>query len=349
MKQIQIGVGADTFLLTLHPWSGQQQIFHQDQLLSTAQEQNAEAEHQFLWHARQVQIRARNRSTEGSVDVAIWIDGEPSFEQTLQEPSSTPLAKASSGGFRGWLWLGLGLKLLKTAKVLKVALVAASVSAYSILFSVEFAIALVAILIFHEYGHVRAMKSFGIPTKGMYLIPFVGGLAVGDRPTTRWQDVYISMMGPVYGLIMTIIFYVIWLITDSHFAGLVASTSALINLFNLLPVYPLDGGRVLAAIMFSSRNKIALIAFLGLSALCFYLSIKLGLALLCFFIVLGVVDIFAEWKQGSRQPMTPLALYGMIFCALWWLLTVAVFVGIILLIAEAQLPGSEIAIKILNS
>ena len=54
------------------------------------------------------------------------------------------------------------------------ALAAASVAVYSVMFTVEFALALVAVLMFHEYGHVRAMKKFGIPTKGFYLIPCMG-------------------------------------------------------------------------------------------------------------------------------------------------------------------------------
>src|SRR5690606_19492122 len=68
-----------------------------------------------------------------------------------------------------WIVLaGVGFKLLKSVKVFKAALAAASLSVYSILFSVEFALALIAILVFHECGHLRAMKKFGIPTKGMY-------------------------------------------------------------------------------------------------------------------------------------------------------------------------------------
>lgn len=77
----------------------------------------------------------------------------------------------------------LGLKLLKSAKVIKGGVLAvASLAAYSWLFSVQFALALVACLVFHEYGHIRAMKYFGMKTKGgIYLIPFLGGLALVTR------------------------------------------------------------------------------------------------------------------------------------------------------------------------
>jgi Zn-dependent protease len=196
---------------------------------------------------------------------------------------------------------------------------------------------------------LRAMKKFGIPTKGMYLIPFVGGLAVGDKPNSRWQDVTISLMGPIYGLLMTVVFYIAYLITGGHFVGLVASMSALINLFNLLPVYPLDGGRVVKSLVFSGRKKIALIFLLGLSALCFAISAHFGFALIGFFIVLGVVDILAEWRVSITEDITPLTRYGIWFSLGWYLLTVVAFLAIIVLIAQSGLPGSEIALKVLNS
>jgi Zn-dependent protease len=172
---------------------------------------------------------------------------------------------------------------------------------------------------------------------------------VGDMPKTRWQDVYISMMGPVYGLIMTVAFYIVYLVTDSHFAGLVASTSALLNLFNLIPVYPLDGGRVVKSLVFSGRNYLALVALLAISAACFVLAWKLGFYFITFFIVLGVIDIVAGWRVGLAEDITPLKTYGIWFSVLWYLVVVAMFLGMIMLIAQDGLPGSEIALKVLAS
>lgn len=266
--------------------------------------------------------------------------------------ASGPIQQAPDTPRKNSHWVvmaGVGFKLLKSVKVFKAVLAAASLSVYSILFSVEFALALIAILVFHEYGHLRAMKKFGIPTKGMYLIPFVGGLAVGDKPNTRWQDVYISLMGPIYGLVMTVVCYIGYLITDNHFIGLVASFSALINLFNLLPIYPLDGGRVVKSLVFSGRKYIALVFLLTLSALFFVAAFKLGFALIGFFIILGVVDILSEWRISLAEDITPLTPYGIWFCLLWYMATIAAFLVIIVLIATSGLPGSEIALAVLNS
>jgi Zn-dependent protease len=228
-------------------------------------------------------------------------------------------------------------------------LVAASVAVYSVMFTVEFAFALVAVLMFHEYGHVRAMKKFGIPTKGFYLIPFLGGIAVGDKSRTQWESLYISMMGPVYGLAMTAVFYVIFLITGSHFCGLVAATSALLNLVNLFPVYPLDGGQVVKALVFSRRNRVALMALLTVSAICLYACWAIGLYFLCFFIVIGVVDIITNWSVPISADMTPLTTYGIWFSLLWYIAVAVAFIVMILMLVAAQVPGAEIATKILSS
>ncbi|HSC66195.1 MAG TPA: site-2 protease family protein, partial [Cellvibrio sp.] len=276
-----------------------------------------------------------------NVNYQYWINGERVLESSavvLMEAQSAvdgtneagevaaPLAKSAKPN--SWLSLALvAFKLLKAVKVIQVALVTASVAVYSVMFTVEFAFALVAVLVFHEYGHLRAMKKCGLPTKGMYLIPFVGGLAVGDMPKSRWQDVYISMMGPVFGLLMTVAFYITYLITESHFAGLVASTSALLNLFNLIPVYPLDGGRVVKSLVFSGRNYLALVALLVISATCFVFAWKLGFYFITFFIVLGVIDIVAGWRVGLAEDIPPLNAYGIWFSVLWYLAVVGIFLG----------------------
>ena len=279
------------------------------------------------------------------------LDLQPETAAVLAEEGIVlpPIEAAAVPKRSAVVWLGIGLKLLKTAKVVKVALAAATVATYSVMFTFEFALALVGVLIFHELGHLMAMKKFGIATKGMYLIPFVGGVALGDKPRTQWEDVYISLMGPVYGLLMTAVFFVIYSISGSHFCGLVASTSALLNLVNLFPVYPLDGGRVVKALVFSRRNYLALVLLLVISALCLVLTWKAGLVFLAFFIVVGVFDIVAGWSVPLAEDITPLKTYGIWFCLAWYLLVALVFLAMILLIADAGVPGSEIATRILQA
>lgn len=356
------------FVMTGSSWNGNEALSVDGELVSQKRNFGSSSDHQFMLEglgalslAFTIDLENAQVSYQLNKDEQILVSDVVALSDEFrqhQSPISEAVAvdghisQAEPAPKKQAHWIvlaGIGFKLLKTAKVFKVALAAASVSVYSVMFTFEFAVALVAILVFHEYGHLRAMKKFGIPTKGMYLIPFVGGLAVGDKPGSRWQDVYISLMGPIYGLLMTVVFYVAYLITGNHFAGLVASTSALINLFNLLPVYPLDGGRVIKSLVFSGRKYLALVLLLGLSAACFAASLMLGFALIGFFIVLGVIDIVSEWRVSLAEDITPLTTYGIWFSLLWYLATLMAFLIIIVLIAQSGLPGSEIALKVLNS
>ncbi len=262
-------------------------------------------------------------------------------------PDPVPLPAKRTG--HGVVWFGLAMKIFQSGKALKVVLAGVAVSGWTVLYSLPFALALTATLVFHEWGHLRAMRRFGIPTKGMYLIPFVGGIAVGEQARTHWEDVYISMMGPVFGLVMTVACYLLYLATSNHLVGLVASVSALVNVFNLLPIHPLDGGRVVKALVFSGRRRWAILALIAASAAFFAVSMMLGLALLTFFIVIGAIDLLASWRQIATDQKTPLNRYGILFSAAWYLLTIAFFIGIIVLIAKSRLPGSEIAVHILQS
>ena len=235
--------------------------------------------------------------------------------------------------------LGLGslaLKLFKSAKIIKVVLAGASVAAYSWFFSFQFAAALIACLVFHEYGHIRAMKYFGMKTKGIYLIPFVGGLAVSDEKiNTRWQDVVISIMGPTFGLIMSLVCLIIYWLTGSEFFAGLATFNALLNLFNLLPILPLDGGHILKTISFSMNSKIGLLACVLGAAAGVFISYALGLALLGFLLLIGSVEIVFEWRARFNSHLLPLDRYGQLFSTTWYLLTVGALIGIIFYFAKS--------------
>ncbi|RTR31636.1 site-2 protease family protein [Shewanella atlantica] len=244
----------------------------------------------------------------------------------------------------------LGFKLLKSAKVIKVVLAGASIAAYSWLFSFQFALALIACLMFHEYGHIRAMKHFGMKTKGIYLIPFMGGLALSDEKiNTRWQDVVISIMGPSFGLLMSIIsLLAYWLTGNVFFAGL-AAFNALLNLFNLLPILPLDGGHILKSISFSMNSIMGLGACITGAAIGVYLSYTLGLALLGFLLLIGSLEIVFEWKTRHQSHLLPLDRYGQIFSTLWYFLTVGALVAIIWYLAGSGDDMLGLPLKILQS
>ena len=244
----------------------------------------------------------------------------------------------------------LGLKLLKSAKMIKVVLAGASIAAYSWLFSLQFALALIACLVFHEYGHIKAMKHFGMKTKGIYLIPFMGGLAMSDEKiNTRWQDVVISIMGPTFGLLMSIMALILyWLTGEAFFAGL-AAFNALLNLFNLLPILPLDGGHILKSISFSMNSTMGLFACIAGAAIGVFLSYSFGLALLGFMLLIGSVEIIFEWKARHQSHLLPLDRYGQLFSSVWYFLTVGALIAIIWYFAGTGDEMLGLPLKILQS
>lgn len=249
--------------------------------------------------------------------------------------------------------IGLGamaLKLFKSAKLIKVLLAGASLGAYSWLLSFEFAIALLVCLVIHEYGHIRAMKYFNMKTKGIYLIPFLGGLALSDsKINTRWQDVVISIMGPTFGMFLSIAALIIYWLTGSPFFAALASLNALLNLFNLFPILPLDGGHILKSISFSF-NSIAGIALCSLAAVVgIYASFTFHLNLLAIMLIIGSIEIVSQWRHRHHTHLLPLDRYGQVFSIVWYFLTVAVLLAIIFIVAKSDDPIMRIPLYILNS
>ncbi|MCP4988606.1 MAG: site-2 protease family protein [Colwellia sp.] len=245
---------------------------------------------------------------------------------------------------------GLGLKLLKSAKVIKVLFAAGSLAAYSWLFSAQFAIALVLCLVFHEYGHIKAMKYFGLKTKGIYLIPFVGGLALSDdKINTRWQDVVISIMGPFFGLILSLACIVGYWITDIEILAGLAVFNALLNLFNMLPVLPLDGGHVLKSIAFSINSKIGLVVCILGAVLGVYISYHFGLALLGFLLAIGSIEIFFEYKRRHLSELLPLNRYAQIISAVWYVITLGGLSAVIWFVGQTDNGALSLPLKILGS
>ncbi|BDU40845.1 site-2 protease family protein [Vibrio nigripulchritudo] len=234
----------------------------------------------------------------------------------------------------------LGMKALKSAKVIKGVLAALSLAAYSWFFSFEFAIALLACLMFHEYGHIRAMKYFGMKTKGIYLIPFLGGLALSDEKiNTRWQDVVISIMGPTFGLVLSLVLLVVYWVTGNIFFAGLAAFNAFLNLINLLPVLPLDGGHVLKSISFSFNSVAGLVMCILAALAGVVASYTLGLALFGFLLIMGSIEILIEWRTRHNSHLLPLDRYGQVVSFVWYLGLVASLVGIMVYMASS---GDEI-------
>jgi Zn-dependent protease len=262
-----------------------------------------------------------------------------------------PVHVASKGKSFSLIGLGaLGLKLLKSAKLIKALMAGASLAAYTWLFSFQFALALIACLVIHEYGHVRAMRYFGLKTKGIYLIPFFGGAALtDDKINTRWQDVVIAMMGPCFGLLMSLACLLVYAISGWPFFAGLAVFNAFLNLLNLLPILPLDGGHILKSISFSMNKKLGLFVCAVAAALGILVSYSLGLSLFGFLMIIGCLEILIEWRTRHNSHLLPLDRYGQIFSGIWYALLVAGLIGIIWYFGGSGDAVMSLPLKVLQS
>jgi len=164
-----------------------------------------------------------------------------------------------------------GTKLLKVVKVLKAlkAVKAAgtalsmglSVFVYSFLMGPWFAVGFVLLLFAHEMGHVIALRMRGYPASAPIFIPMLGAVIFAPEFRNRDDEAYIGFGGPLLGGLTSALCLLWWHITQSELILRLAYTSAFINLFNLLPIRPLDGGRVLQVV--GSWTKYIAIAILG--------------------------------------------------------------------------------------
>lgn len=193
-------------------------------------------------------------------------------------------------------------KLVKGLKFGKLALLGASAVAYSYLFTWQFAAAILISLFIHEYGHVWAMRRMVMKVKGIYFIPFIGAAAVTDSQfESRYSELYVALMGPIWGLGTAIICVLIYLIFSCPLFGAIAGWVALCNLFNLLPISPLDGGRVFKSLIFSLNNKLGIVyMIIGILAAIF-IAVVAGLFLFALLAVFGGLDFFIELYKLKRK------------------------------------------------
>ncbi|GCE17044.1 site-2 protease family protein [Dictyobacter kobayashii] len=172
-----------------------------------------------------------------------------------QEQAGTAQSGARKKGAAGLggLLVALGGLLLKFGWLLKFGLFGfsalASVFVYSLLFGWPFAIGLVVMLFIHEMGHALVMRLKGIPMGGMIFVPLFGAAVTMRRmPQNAKDEAEVGIAGPIAGALAASFCL---LMVQQHFGaiwGSLAYFGFFINLFNLIPIVPFDGGRVLAAI-----------------------------------------------------------------------------------------------------
>jgi Zn-dependent protease len=197
----------------------------------------------------------------------------PSRENVSASPAShSPEGNATPGWSKGaasgilgtlalaaWKFKFLAFVILSKAKLLLLGLTKAStffsmfamVGVYWTHFGFWFALGLVLSIYIHEMGHVAALTRYGIPASAPLFIPGLGAvIRLKQGFTDPRQDARVGLAGPLWGLGAALACALMFVVTEQKVWAALAQFGALINLFNLLPIWQLDGGRA-----FRSLNR----------------------------------------------------------------------------------------------
>ncbi len=189
------------------------------------------------------------------------------------------------------------LKLLTTAGTALV-----SVAAYSLFWGWTFALGFVVLLFVHEMGHVIQLRREGIKASAPMFIPFMGALITAKSlGENALAEARVGLAGPVLGTVGAGVCLVIAEATNSDMFRALAYIGFFLNLFNLLPVVPLDGGRAMAAM----APWMWFVGFGALVAMVFVFPNPILLII----VLLGGFETWRRWKQRKTRSLEQAAYY----------------------------------------
>jgi Zn-dependent protease len=198
-----------------------------------------------------------------------------------------------------------------------------SVAAYALIWGWKFAVGFVALLLVHEMGHYIQLRREGVRPTGMLFIPFLGAV-VGARSLggSALAEARVGLAGPILGTIGCLVPAGIYLATGEEFWKALAFTGFFLNLFNLIPVVPLDGGRAMAAMA-------PWMWFVGFGAMVALLFVAPN-PILILILLLGGLETYRRWKQRKSGEEGNAAYYKV--KPAHRLLVGAVYVGLLILL-----------------
>jgi Zn-dependent protease len=187
--------------------------------------------------------------------------------------------------FKALLLVGLKLPLFTTAGSMIV-----SIGAYAMIWGWRFGLGFVLLMLVHESGHALEARRQGLPVSAPVFIPFMGAaILLREMPHNAWREARLALAGPLVGSIGALI---LWGFANAYHSPLLlalAYVGFFLNLFNLLPIVPLDGGRVVAAL----HPAIWIIGFAALAGLAYLAPNPILLIVL----VLAAYELFHRWQS----------------------------------------------------
>jgi Zn-dependent protease len=216
------------------------------------------------------------------------IHPEPAWRSVLRKL----WAPIAAFGFLLWKFKFLFAAIFKFKLFTVAGSMLVSIAAYALFWGPQFAVGFVLLMLVHELGHVLEARRQGLPASAPLFIPFLGAMiTLKQMPDDAWREAKVALAGPIVGSIGAAGVWIAGEALDSDLLIALAFTGFFLNLFNLLPIVPLDGGRVVAAI----HPGLWLVGLAGLFALLFVFPNPILILIL----VLGGLDAWQRWRHRT--------------------------------------------------
>jgi len=223
-----------------------------------------------------------------------------------------------------WKFKAIALFVLTKGKLLALGLtksstlfsMLASLGVYWAVYGWPFAAGLIGSIYVHEMGHVATLRRFGIAASAPMFIPGFGALIRSRQHLTNpHEEARVGLAGPIYGLAAAVAAYGAYVLTGSPIWAAIGHFGAWVNLFNLAPVWQLDGAHA-----FKPLTRIERLLAAGAIVAAFVFN-REGLL-----VILAVFAALQVWHSDSTAPGDTTALWQfvMLIAILAWMCTLAV-------------------------
>lgn len=238
------------------------------------------------------------------------------------EPPPKPAGRKATGiiGTAGAAILAFLLKF-KVALLLGLKLLAPSWTfllslwVYVAFFGWRLAVVVMLLLLAHELGHYAAFRAYGLPVRLPSFIPLFGAFTAGAPPENLEHDANIALAGPLTGMGLAAVCLAIGIATHDRFWYACADLSAFLNLFNMIPMPPFDGGRIIAAV-WPPLWIAGFVLFVGFAAF-----FRIPLLFVAIIGLLGLPSMLARWRGEPDPRAAAMTFSARLRVSAWYLAT----------------------------
>lgn len=210
-----------------------------------------------------------------------------------------------------------------------------AVIAAVVFFGPVFGLSLIAVVVIHEFGHVAAFRVAGHHDASFRLVPLLGGYAISNKqPSTQEESVFITLMGPAICLAPMLLAYALIPVVAPGFPAAIyplatfASICGALNFFNLLPIWPLDGGRLTASITSVFHERLPFYIFATSTALLGLVAVLSQSIFVGFLVIMGVQHLMRTGGSDGRAPYARMSRRRAWLClGAWFFTAAALFMG----------------------